>query len=116
MKNKDGTTITRQRINGNLWRYIGIIAGIIAISATLISSIRTYAKVEFIVQQNTITLENQDKKIDVVVGKVNLLEKNVAEEVVRSKTIDEYHDRMYSEMKEDLKEIKKILLNLSRKK
>ena len=103
----------KEKLNGTA-KILGIAIVCISLFGSMFTSIRTYAKLDFISEQSVVAIEKQEKKFDTACTRIEQTEKNLSNEEIRSKMKDEQIDNTLKEIKDDLREIKVLLRQMSK--
>lgn len=95
------------RLNGNVKRCLSIIGAIIAIFISLYPYVNSYFRTKAMIEAHQNEICDIKKTVDMINSRVTFNEK----EILKLTQQSEYTNKAISEIKDDLKEIKKLLSN-----
>ena len=103
----------KEKLNGTA-KILGIIAICFGLAGSMFASIRTYAKLDFISEQNNQAIAKQETKFEAAYIRIEQAEKQISNEEIRAKMKDQEFENSLRDIKDDLKEIKIMLRQMSK--
>jgi len=103
----------RERLNGT-GKILGIITICFGLAGSMFASIRTYAKLDFISEQNNQAIAKQEIKFEAACTRIEQAEKDLSIEEIRAKMKDVELENLLTSFKDDLREIKVMLRQITK--